>query len=375
MSWVISYKSEKVKLMSNSRTNGIIVNKSLFIFFKDALRITLKNPGQALSFFRTLIWLKRAASLRKSWNNKGYLIPPILIFSITNECNLKCAGCYNQNFFESDGQELSDKKLWEIVSEAKELGVSFFVIAGGEPFIRPVMVDIIKAFPEIVFLVFTNGTLIDSELIQIFKKHKNIVPLVSLEGNEKETDERRGEGTFEKLEFTMEKMKRLGIFFGLSLTLVRKNFSTITADEFIAACSQMGCKFFLFLEYTPTQEGTYDWVLTEDQRSQVRKMMQMYRSKYPSLFIAVPWDEDDVGGCLSAGRGFVHINARGDLEPCPFAPFSDTNVRENSLLQAFQSKLCAKIREVPELSREKGGGCVLWKERKLVKSLIEESVS
>ena len=100
-------------------------------------------------------------------------------------------------------------------------------------------------------------------------------------------------------------------------------------------------------------------------------MMQEYRSKYPSLFIAVPWDEDDVGGCLSAGRGFVHINATGDLEPCPFAPFSDTNVRENTLKDALQSKLCAKIRQIPELSREKGGGCVLWKERELVQSLFE----
>ena len=103
----------------------------------------------------------------------------------------------------------------------------------------------------------------------------------------------------------------------------------------------------------------------------VRNMMQRYRSSYPALFIAVPWDEDDVGGCLSAARGFVHINAKGDLEPCPFAPFSDTNVREHSLKEALQSELCKKIRETPALSRETGGGCVLWKERELVKSLID----
>ena len=97
--------------------------------------------------------------------------------------------------------------------------------------------------------------------------------------------------------------------------------------------------------------------------------MQKYLAKYPALFIAVPWDEDDVGGCLSAGRGFVHINAAGDLEPCPFAPFSDTNVRDFSLQDALQSKLCERIREIPKLSRETGGGCVLWKERELVESL------
>jgi len=353
------------------QANKKILNRNLLIFFKDALKITRKNPAQAFSFLRTLLWLKSAANLREKWKKGGYLIPPILIFSITNECNLKCPGCYNKSFYDSDGNELSDEKLWQIADEAKELGVSFFVIAGGEPFLRPVLLDIMKKYPEIIFLVFTNGTLIDDWKIQRFKEQKNVVPMISLEGNQQETDERRGQGTFEQLQQTMAKMNKSGIFFGLSLTLVRKNFETITAEEFISKGAKMGCKFFLFLEYSPTQPGTENWVLTENQRSQVRSMMQHYRKKFPSLFIAVPWDEDDVGGCLSAGRGFVHINARGDLEPCPFAPFSDTNVRDLSLKEALQSKLCEKIRQTPKLAQETGDGCILWKERELVKSLIE----
>jgi len=359
--------------MVKNASDRNVLNKSLLIFFKDAVRITIKNPAQAFSFFRTLIWLKSAAAVRKNWSKKGYLVPPILILSVTNECNLNCPGCYNKSFHQADGKELSDEKLWQITREAKELGVSFFVIAGGEPFLRPVLMDIMKAYPEIIFLVFTNGTLIDERLITNFKKHKNVVPMISLEGNQEETDERRGDGTFDQLQQTLIQMEKIGIFFGLSLTMVRKNFSTITAEEFINKCSRMGCKFFLFLEYTPTQEGTDDWVLTENQRSKVREMMKNYRLKYPSLFIAVPWDEDDVGGCLSAGRGFVHINAVGDLEPCPFAPFSDTNVRDHSLRDALQSKLCEKIREIPELSKEMGGGCVLWKEREWVQSLLKNS--
>lgn len=350
-----------------------ILNKSLRIFFTDALRITLKKPAQAFSFLRTIGWLRSAAKLRDSWKQKGYAIPPILIFSITNECNLNCPGCYNKSFHQANGKELSDKKLWQLAAEAKELGISFFVIAGGEPFLRPVLLDIMRKYPEIIFLVFTNGTLINDEMIVRFKQQKNVVPMISLEGNQEETDERRGQGTFEQLQQTMTQMNKLGIFFGLSLTLVRKNFATITAEEFISRCAKFGCKFFLFLEYTPTQQGTENWVLTENQRSQVRTMMQNYRSKYRSLFIAVPWDEDDVGGCLSAGRGFVHINAVGDLEPCPFAPFSDTNVRDHSLKEALQSKLCEKISQIPELSREKGSGCVLWKERELVQSLLGNS--
>lgn len=358
--------------MENNSFNRFKLNKSLRIFFRNALWIALRNPKQAISFFRTIRWLKKAARLRENWKQKGYVIPPILMLSVTNECNLKCPGCYNKSFHDENNKELSDEKLWQIAEEAKELGISFFVIAGGEPLLRPVILEIMKQYPEIIFLVFTNGTLINDEITHIFKKQKNVVPLVSLEGNEQETDQRRGEGTFDKLIITLTKMKKKGIFFGLSLTLVRHNFETIASEEFIRKCYKLGCKFFLFLEYTPTQEGTDAWVLTPDQRAGMQTMMKAYRKKYSSLFIGVPWDEDNVGGCLSAGRGFVHINAIGDLEPCPFAPFSDTNIRDHTLKDALQSKLCEKIRKIPELSVEKGGGCVLWKEREMVMELMEE---
>jgi len=288
--------------MEKSVFSRTLLNRSLRIFFKNALYITLRNPFQAFTFIRTIFWLKRSANVREKLRLEGYLIPSILIFSITNKCNLNCKGCYNKSFHTSGNKELSDEKLWQITEEAKRLGVSFFVISGGEPFLRPVLLDIMKEYPEIIFLVFTNGTLINEKMIGRFNKQKNVVPLISLEGNREETDERRGQGTFDKL---------------------------------------------------------------------IQTMMQYYRSTYSSLFIAVPWDQSDAGDCLSAGRGFVHINATGDLEPCPFAPFSDTNVRDYSLKDALQSKLCEKIRRTPELSKEKGDGCVLWKERELVASLLE----
>ena len=352
--------------------NAIVLNKALLIFFLNALRIALKNPAQMFSFFRTINWLRKAAKLRAIWKEQDVPVPPIIIFSITNQCNLKCEGCYNQSFHHSTDGELGEEKLRNITDEAKELGVSFFVIAGGEPFMRPEFTEIMKDYPEIIFLVFTNGLLIKDELINTFKNHRNIVPLISLEGSEDDTDWRRGEGTFDILQKMMNKMSRQGIFFGTSLTLTRSNFTTILDSEHTKNVVDSGCKFFLYLEYTPTTEGTEDWVLTIPQRDQVMDIMKTFRSKYPALFIAVPWDEDDVGGCLSAGRGFVHINASGDLEPCPFAPFSDTNVRDYSLKEALQSELFNKIRQRPELSREMGGGCVLWQERELVESLLDK---
>lgn len=354
--------------------NAIVLNQALRVFFWDALRVALKNPVQMFSFIRSINWLRKAANLRANWKEQDLLVPPIIIFSITNQCNLKCEGCYNQSFHHSTNGELSEEQLRNITSEAKELGVSFFVIAGGEPFMRPGFARIMKDYPEIIFLVFTNGLLINDQMIDTFKKHRNIVPLISLEGSEEDTDRRRGDGTYVVIKNTMKKMNHKGIFFGSSLTLTRSNFATILQNGYTKNLVDSGCKFFLYLEYTPTTEGTDDWVLTLEQRAKVMNLMKTFRSKFPALFIAVPWDENEVGGCLSAGRGFVHINAAGALEPCPFAPFSDTNVIDYSLKEALQSELFKKIRQRPELSREYGGGCVLWKERELVKILLDDKI-
>ena len=68
-----------------------------------------------------------------------------------------------------------------------------------------------------------------------------------------------------------------------------------------------------------------------------------------------------------------HIDPAGDVEPCPFAPFSDSNVRGRPLVEALQSPFFEKLREDPEFAREAGGGCVLWKKREEVEALLDRS--
>jgi len=348
-----------------------LLNKSLRIFFTNALRISLSSPSQAYSFVRTLIWQAKAARIRKKYKQQNITVPPIIIFSITDKCNLECKGCYHKALHSKSDSELSTDRVRTIVKEAQELGVSFFVVAGGEPFCRPELLEIINEYPQMIFLVFSNGVLIDDEMINRFKRQKNVVPLISLEGNEKETDSRRGEGIYNQLQETMKKMHDNKIFFGTSLTLTRQGFPVMTDLDFTRDLVENGCRFFLYLEYNPIEEGTDDWVLTSDQRTQFSDILKSYREQFPALFIGVPWDETDVGGCLASARGFIHINAQGDVEPCPFAPYSDTNVQDSSLREALQSKLLHDIRRHPEKLIEDQGGCALWYRREWVQSLLQ----
>ncbi len=126
------------------------------------------------------------------------------------------------------------------------------------------------------------------------------------------------------------------------------------------------------VEYTPVREGTEDWVLTMEQKAKVVPVRNSLRAKFQALFIALPWDEDEIGGCLSAGRGFIHISAEGAVEPCPFVPYSDVNLNDVTLKEALQSKLLRTIRENHGQLKE-ANGCALWKKRNWVKSIANPS--
>ncbi|MHB8104501.1 MAG: radical SAM protein, partial [Dehalococcoidales bacterium] len=153
----------------------------------------------------------------------------------------------------------------------------------------------------------------------------------------------------------------------------RSNFASVTDNTFITFLHKLGCKLFFFVEYTPVDEGTEDWVITDEQRVELLKIRDNLRSSYSALFIAVPGDEDEIGGCLSAGRGFIHVNAQGDVEPCPFVPYSDTSLMQTSLKDALKSDFLKAIRDKHQHLTETQGGCALWIERNWVRSLLEKN--
>ncbi len=205
-------------------------------------------------------------------------------------------------------------------------------------------------------------------------KNKNIVPLLSLEGYQIDTDGRRGSGVYSQLLKSMAKLKKTDLFWGATLTMTRTNFDEVTDEGFIGQLVEAGCKFFMLVEYTPVTAGTEDWVLTEEQKAKVIPIRNGFRKKYPALFIALPWDEDEIGGCLSAGRGFVHVSAEGNVEPCPFIAYSDTNLKNIPLREALQSKMLKTIRENHAELKEIHG-CALWEKREWVESLATNNKS
>jgi MoaA/NifB/PqqE/SkfB family radical SAM enzyme len=349
-----------------------IFDEDIRLFFSKALKLGIKNPALLPFLTRTYFNQMKAASIRKKRRESGEIIPPVMIFSITDECNLHCKGCYSRAQHRAAGNGMSRNEIDRLFGEAREIGISIILTAGGEPFTRKDLLDIIGDHPDIIFPVFTNGLLIDKEMAEKISKHKNLIPVLSLEGLEHQTDERRGEGVFDAIRRAIPLLKRKNIFWGVSITVTRENYDLITDSGFLTELSSLGGRLFFFVEYVPIKEKTIDLVPTDEQRAELGHMAAELSAKYPALFVVLPGDESSYGGCLAAGRGFIHISANGDVEPCPFAPYSDINIKNTSLKDAINgSMLLSKIRENHNSLTESEGGCALWTHREWVRTLIK----
>jgi len=275
-----------------------------------------------------------------------------------------------------DGQEeLSLERIDQLFSEASDLGIGVIMIAGGEPLMRPEILWAASAYRDIIFPVFTNGSMLNQGSISYFKQHRNLVPVLSIEGDKHFTDQRRGKGMHSRLIRTMEQLKQTRRLFGMSVTLTRENFEEVTNPDWLQTHHDRGSKLFFLVEYVPQSESDMFLCLSEEQKEKLQGRLETLRNQIPALFVSLPGDEAQYGGCLAAGRGFVHVSADGSLEPCPFAPYSDINIRNISLKEALQSEFLGRIRESHHLLTEVKGGCTLWENRSWVVSQQENTLA
>lgn len=350
-----------------SRLNHTIKSNIIRTFWT-----SLKNPPFAFFLFRTYWWQWKAARFRQNQRKKGLIAPPFLIFSVTNRCNLRCQGCYAHAQTHSISDEINADRLKTIIAEAKEIGISIVLFIGGEPLVRPEILEIIQDFPKILFVLLTNGLLINQPMVKKLKKQKNVIPFLSLEGRELETDQRRGSGTFKKLLNVMALMKHQKIFFGTSITITKQNFAVVTDEAYIKFLIKMECNVIGFVEFIPVDAAMTNLVLTEEQIRKKNNLIALFRKKFSHMFINLPNDEYKFGGCLSGGRGFVHVSSEGNVEPCPFTPLSDSNLKTITLREALQSDLLKTIRDNRSQLDDSKGGCTLWENREQVAALIKK---
>ena len=320
-----------------------------------AYRNVLSNPREAKFAFKMQRLFEKSAKRRKE---------------ILEGCYARSNGIANDNADDSK-PTLTPRQWRDIFTEAASMGINFSLLAGGEPMMRRDILEQVAEVKDMIFPIFTNGTLIGPTNMKFLTEHLNMVPVISLEGTAAGTDERRGKGVFQRALLSMEMLKREQLFFGTSITVTTANMEQVTSHEFLDQLRGYGCKLVFYVEYVPTEQGTEHLALGDEQVAQMETVLEERRAEYDDIiFLSFPGDEKELGGCLASGRGFFHIGPDGSAEPCPFSPFSDSNVAQIGLRQALQSPLFRKIRAAHALGWEHTGGCTLFEHRDEIEKMM-----
>jgi MoaA/NifB/PqqE/SkfB family radical SAM enzyme len=309
--------------------------------------LTRTNPHHRKTIIQTFIinQLLVGTNRRKAFSEQddGFYPPGFLVISPTMRCNLHCYGCYAGSY--KRDTELSLETIHRVLDEAKEMGIHFCVVSGGEPFFKEDIFQVFERHRDMFFHIYTHGGLITRELADRITRCGNIIPAISIEGFEEETDRRRGPGHFQRVLQAMHYLKEAGVIFGFSATQTRENHEIITSEAFIDFLIDQGCQLGWYFMYLPIgREPNVQLMPLPEQRDALRAWIARVRATRPIL-VADFWNDGPcVGGCISGGRKYFHINAQGDVEPCVFCHFATHNVKDTPLKTALNSPLVRAVR-------------------------------
>jgi len=324
------------------------------------------------AFLILKIILKGEKRRLKTQNEKSTPIPYACIFSITWKCNLNCIGCYAKHY--PYDNQLKTHEIKKIIEQSSSLGIYIFIIVGGEPLMNPEIIDILSKIKNSLFFLFTNGTLLDYEKVKKLKNSKNIIPIISTEGNDSFVDLRRGQGMGEKINNALNLLKSQNVIFGFSSMITHRNLKEVLSKDWFNSLWTYGARFGFIIDYIPFPK-TIDKTLVldiEDMKYKKSKIEELnYKSKI-TLF-NFPENEYKHSGCKSAGNGFIHINANGNVEPCPFSHYASDNIRNSSLIDILNSNFFRKIRSEFQDKPNNHKSCLLFYNEDIVKKIANDT--
>lgn len=266
-------------------------------------------------------------------------IPWAILLDPTSACNLHCTGCWAAEY--GNKLNLTLEEIDSIIQQGKELGVYMYIYTGGEPLVRKKdIITLCEKHSDCQFLAFTNATLIDEAFADDMLRVKNFIPAISLEGFEAATDGRRGKGVYQKVVQAMSILRRKRLPFGISACYTSQNLDSISSDAFIDQLVRWGARFIWYFHYMPVGNDAVPALLpSPQQRETMYYRIREIRSTKPIFAMDFQNDGEYVGGCIAGGRRYLHINANGDVDPCVFIHYSDSNIREKSLLDCLRSPI------------------------------------
>ena len=361
---------DKCRLVVNSNKFSIFKGECIFKLFIRLLRET--RPRLLWKFaMNFLIGGSLAAAAFKRRRKKGDPFPAFVVISVTNECNLSCRGCWISPT--SPPQRLSPEKLDAIIRQTKSKGSRFFGILGGEPLLYPEIFDVIAQHPDCYFQIFTNGTMLTDEVAEKMRELGNITPLISFEGDESVSDERRGgKDVFNKTVNALRACRKSGLIFGTATSVCNNNIDALVSDSFVNQMIAEGVHYIWYYIYRPVGvDPAPELALNEEEILRLRRFIVDARCRFPIGIVDAYWDHDGRALCPGALGISHHVNPAGEVEFCPPIQFAKENIDDfDSLDELF--KKSTFLERFRSFAAETTPGCVILEDPEALKHFIKE---
>lgn len=340
------------------------------------MKIYQLDPGVRKAFFQNFIVnasLKGSAIHQDIMAKEDCNVPWAILLDPTSACNLHCTGCWAAEYGHKLNLDL--ETIDNIVKQGKELGIYMYIYTGGEPLVRKKdIITLCERHPDCEFLSFTNGTLIDEEFCQEMLRVKNFVPAISLEGSEEANDGRRGEGVYAKVMHAMELLKAHKLPFGISTCYTSANVDSVSSEEYFDKIIDCGALFVWFFHYMPTgNDAVVELMPNPQQREKMYHQIRKFRQTKSIFSMDFQNDAEYVGGCIAGGRRYLHINANGDVDPCVFIHYSNSNIYDNTLLEALKSPIFMAYHDGQPFNENMLRPCPMLENPKLLRQMVEKS--
>ncbi|MFO1065120.1 MAG: radical SAM protein [Pirellulales bacterium] len=313
----------------------------------------------------------RSVQKHRSRLRKGKFFPPFLYMSIINTCNLRCQGCWVDVAAKQTKIDL--EALNRTVTEAKAMGNAFFGILGGEPFLHKELLEFLESHPDVYFQVFTNGHFLTDEVAKRLRKMGNVTPLVSIEGTELISDQRRGRsGVYSKSMEGIQNCLNNKVLTGVCTSVCKTNIDDLLTSRWVDELIKMGVMYCWFHVYRPMgPESNPALALNTDELRRVRQFVVDTRATKPIIVIDAYHDGEGRALC-PAVTGFTHhIGPAGDIEPCPIIQLATENINDKRPLAEVFDK-SEFLRDFRELVAQNTRGCVVMERPDLLIQLAEK---
>ncbi len=342
------------------------------MYLRMAKRALLETDKRLLWKFIWNMGFKGIRSVQKYKKRmkRGEFFPPFMYVSVINSCNLRCQGCWVDVAAKQERIDLD--AMNKLINGAKQMGNVFFGIVGGEPFMHPELLEILEAHPDCYFQVFTNGQFITDEVAKKLRKLGNVTPLISVEGNEIISDQRRGKAdVFNKTMEGIHNCLNNKILTGVCTSLCQTNIDDLLTEKWVDRLIEMGVFYTWFHIYRPMgPDASPELCLSPEQQLKARKFVVEMRAKKPIAIIDAYFDGEGQALCPAATGISHHINPWGDIEPCPIVQFAKESIydEDKTLGETIvQSEFLSDFRKLAQTSTR---GCIVLERPDLLKELV-----